>query len=100
MPDETEVKWTGVTIGLKEFLAGIVFVITVSGVYYKIYYQQNADKIQTEAEIQELKNKLEAVEKQVGSQGVELRKLQDESISRSALERASSVPYTQMKRVK
>ena len=95
------IPWTNVTIGPKEFIAAIFFVVSLSGVWYDSkstgakYRTETSTKITNlEADNAALKDRVKALEGAV-------KELADDKIRRDAIEdtRAQS-GYVPMRRVK
>ena len=54
-------SWDRISISPKEFIAGLVFVFTMSGVWYKVYYNSET----TNKEVHKLERRVDSVEGRV-----------------------------------
>lgn len=93
---------SNINIGLKEFIAAIVFVASLSGVYYNLYYKQDAQRVDFQNKVEKLQTKLEALEKQINTNTDNIKTLLDDKTARDAVNNAArnQPNFVPMQRVK
>lgn len=106
MPDEQPkpkgIDWTNINIGLKEFLAAMVFVISMSGVYYNLYYKQDSIRVDLQGKIDKLSEENKSLKASLTTLGTDVQNLKDDKTARDAVNNAAinQSNFVPMRRVK
>jgi len=93
-------EWSNLKVTSKDVLAALIFTLTASGVYYKLYYEGKLDSEKDAIKIMTLENDVRVLKQENAAFKEWQRKIDDDNLRRHTLEEETYKVYVPLKKTR
>ena len=98
MSEQRRTTLDSLTFTLKELIGVVVFLFSMRGIYYKLYYERENDRVAQQTHVKESEKRFELLEQGQRLINQRLDRLEQQDIIRTTKEQFSSQGYVPLKK--